>query len=77
MQNIHIPKGSADQAKGMMEFTFTSFLATIGSFSMTSPLPLKKKNKSALRLWEDVSILLWFAPCFWDPRVSQQGFILV
>lgn len=47
LQSIHIPKGSADQAKSMVEFTFTSFLAITGSFSMTSPLPLKKKKKKA------------------------------
>lgn len=49
-QNNHraftlILKGSADQAKDMEEFTFTSSLAITGSFSMTSPSPLKEKKK--------------------------------
>lgn len=41
MQSIHIPTGSAGRAKGMVEFTFTAFLAITGSLPVTSPLSLK------------------------------------
>lgn len=39
---IHIPTGLADRAKGMLAFTFTSFLAITGSLPMTSLKNVKK-----------------------------------
>lgn len=50
MQSIHIPTGGADWAKGMVEFTFTSFLAITGSLPMTSPLSLKNVKKESTKI---------------------------